>query len=56
MMLKAKRIKIYMLTSLDESMCNTLGVKKIKEEDIQKLIDAEKGSIAVIRNASILVK
>lgn len=56
MMLKAKRIHIYLVTSLDESTCKILGVEKIKEEDIQKIIDAEKGSIAVIRNASILVK
>ncbi len=56
MMQKAKRIQIYMLTSLDEAACKTLGVTKIKETDIQKLIDAEKGSIAVLRNASILIK
>jgi nickel-dependent lactate racemase len=56
MMIKAKRINIHMLTSLDDETCSILGVKKIKEEDVQKLIDAEKGSIAVIRNASILIK
>ncbi len=56
MMTKARRIKIHMLTSLDETTCKTLGVRKIDEKDIQPLIDAEKGSIAVIRNASILVK
>jgi hypothetical protein len=56
MMTKAKRIRIPMLTSLDEATCKTLGVKKIREEDIQAEIDTEKGSIAVIRNASILVK
>lgn len=56
MMTKAKRIRIYMLTSLDEATCKTLGVEKIRDEDIQTIIDGEKGSIAVIRNASILVK
>jgi hypothetical protein len=56
MMLKAKRISIHMLTSLDEDTCKTLGVTKIGEEDIRKMIDAEKGSIAAIKNASILVK
>ncbi len=56
MMLKTKRINICMLTSLDEITCQTLGVTKITEEDVQKIISAEKGSIAVIRNASILVK
>ncbi|MBN1143555.1 MAG: nickel-dependent lactate racemase [Bacteroidales bacterium] len=56
MMLKAKRIQIYMLTSLDEAACKNLGVTKIQQEDIQKLIDTEKGSIALLRNASILIK
>jgi nickel-dependent lactate racemase len=56
MMTKAKRIQIHMLTSLDEATCKTLRVKKISEEDIQPIIDAETGRIAVIRNASILVK
>jgi hypothetical protein len=45
-----------MLTSLDDPTCKTLGVKKITENEIQKIIQAEKGSIAAIRNASILVK
>lgn len=56
MMIKAKRINIYMLTSLEDEICGILGVKKIKEDDIQNMIDAEKGSIAIIRNASILIK
>ncbi|NJK98530.1 MAG: hypothetical protein HC905_29670 [Bacteroidales bacterium] len=45
-----------MLTSLDEETCKILGVKKIAEDDVQKIIDKEKGSIAAIKNASILVK
>jgi lactate racemase len=56
MMLKTKRIHIHMLTSLDEATCATLGVTKINESGIQRIIDAEQGKIAVIRNASILVK
>jgi nickel-dependent lactate racemase len=56
MMTKTKRIRILMLTSLDEDTCKTLGTGKTTEEQIQKLIDSEKGTIAVIRNASILVK
>lgn len=56
MMLKTKRIKIYMVTSLDLATCKTLGVTKIEKHEIQPLINAEKGSVAVIRNASILVK
>lgn len=56
MMTKTKRIRIYMLTSLDEGTCKTLNVIKISEDNVQEMIDKEKGSIAVIRNASILVK
>ena len=56
MMAKTKRIRIHMLTSLDDATCNTLGVKKIMENDVQNILDTEGGSIAVIRNASILVK
>lgn len=56
MMLKTKRIHISMLTSLPEAACKTLDVTKIDEGDISRLIQAEKGSIAAIRNASILVK
>lgn len=56
MMLKTKRIRIHMLTSLDEAACATLGVTKVNESEIQQIIDSEQGRIAVIRNASILVK
>jgi nickel-dependent lactate racemase len=56
MMLKTKRIRIYMITSLDESACKTLGVTKVSAEDVQQIITAEKGSLAVIKNAGILVK
>jgi nickel-dependent lactate racemase len=56
MMLKTKRIRIFMLTSLEETDCKTLGVIKITEEQIQNIITSEKGSIAVIKNASLLIK
>jgi nickel-dependent lactate racemase len=56
MMLKTKRIRIYMVTSLDESDCKTLGVTRVSAEDVQQIITAEKGSLAVIKNAGILVK
>jgi lactate racemase len=56
MMLKTKRISIHMMTSLDESACKTLGVMKVDREQVQEIISAEKGSMAVIRNASILVR
>jgi nickel-dependent lactate racemase len=56
MMLKTKRIHIHMLTSLDQEVCRTLGVKKSEISEIQQMIDKENGRIAVIKNASMLVK
>jgi len=56
MMGKTKRIRICMLTSLSEEDCNTLGVTKITADEIRQIIAAEKRIMAVIRNASILVK
>jgi nickel-dependent lactate racemase len=56
MMQKAKRIHISMLTTLGERECTLLGVKKIKASEITPMIAEESGSIAVIRNASMLVK
>ncbi|MBN2347743.1 MAG: nickel-dependent lactate racemase [Bacteroidales bacterium] len=56
MMAKTSRIKIYMLTSLDLATCDKIGVKKVLAEDINDLIAQHSGSIAVIENASMLVK
>ncbi len=56
MMTKTSRITIYMITSLDEKLCKTLNVIKVDKMDAQKLLELEKGSVAVIRNASLLVK
>ncbi|HEX2396206.1 MAG TPA: hypothetical protein VHI78_12735, partial [Bacteroidales bacterium] len=56
MIQKSKRIRIFMLTSLDESACKTLGVSRVTAPDIQQLINDEKGTIAAIANASLLVK
>jgi lactate racemase len=56
LMSKTKRIRIQMLTSLDVDTCKILGVKKVTVDDIKRILAAEKGTLAVIRNASILVK
>ena len=56
MMTKTSRIKIFMHTKLSHRECEMLRVVKIGKQEIQQIIDAEKGSIAVIRNASLLVK
>lgn len=56
MMQKAKRIKIFMLTTLDERVCNTLGVTKVTTDDIIRIIKDEEGDISAIANASMLVR
>jgi len=55
MMQKTRRIQIHLLTTLDESLCKTLRVTKVTADTIQQMIRNEKGSIAAIANASILV-
>jgi len=56
MMTKTGRIRISMMTSLDNDLCRTLNVNNVGETNIQQIIDTEKGSIALIQNASLLVK
>jgi nickel-dependent lactate racemase len=56
MMGKTGRIQVHMLTSLDADQCKKLGVIKVSADDIRKIISGEKGTISVIRNASVLVK
>ena len=56
MMTKTGRINILMHTNLTDQECATLKVTKIGKQEIQQLIDNEKGSVAVIGNASLLVK
>ena len=56
MMLKTKRLHISLLTSLDDATCNLLGVTKVGTDEIQQIINNEKGSMAAIRNASMLVR
>jgi hypothetical protein len=55
-MIKTTRILIHLVTSLDEETCRVLGVTKVTNEDVQRIIDGGKGSMAVIRNAGMLVK
>ena len=56
MMLKTKRIRIHMVTSLEEGVCRTLGVSRVTEKEVQRMIDDEGGSVAIIRNASMLIR
>ncbi len=56
MMTKTNRITICMMTSLNEELCKTLNVTRVDETQVQQLIDQETGDIAVIGNASLLVR
>lgn len=56
MMTKTNRIKIVMMTSLNDQLCKTLDVTRADHSQIQEMLIHETGSIAVIRNASLLVK
>jgi nickel-dependent lactate racemase len=56
MMDKTKRIRICLMTSLSAEDCEILGVIKVSPEEIKQIMASEKGVMAVIRNASILVK
>jgi nickel-dependent lactate racemase len=56
LMAKTQRIKINLLTSLDQELCRRLGLAKLEVSDLQKLIDDEKGTIGIIPNASLLIR
>ncbi len=56
MMTKTGRIHITMLTSLDEQLCRLLNVSKSSPEMIRHILNEEKGSVAVIENASLLLR
>jgi len=53
---KTNRIQIFALTRLDEKECQLLGMKKIDLKEIKNIIKNGNGSIAVIPNASMLIK
>lgn len=55
LMVKTNRIKVYIVTSLNNKICETLKATKIDVDNVQQLIDDTKNSIAVIRNASMIV-
>jgi nickel-dependent lactate racemase len=56
MMTKTGRINIVMMTSLNEQLCKTLNVTKADKQLVQDILDNVEGSVAVIGNASLLVK
>jgi nickel-dependent lactate racemase len=53
---KSSRIKIFMVTSLDENLCSRAGIKKIGISEAESIIASEKGSVALIENGSIIYR
>lgn len=56
MMTKLQRIKIILVTSLDDSICTLIGVEKKEHDEVQELVDTRTGTIAWIPNGSLLVR
>lgn len=56
MMSKLQRIRILMVTELNDSVCGTMGVEKISVDQAKMEVKQFSGSLAVIPNADLLVK
>ncbi len=56
MMAKSKRIRILMVSALNDAICKTVGVEKISMERAKELVKKSTGSIAAIPDAALLVK
>ncbi|MGA7146142.1 MAG: lactate racemase domain-containing protein [Desulfobacterales bacterium] len=56
MMAKSQRIRILMVTDLDEKRCRTIGVEKISVDQAKTFINGSAGPLAAIPNAGMLVK
>jgi lactate racemase len=56
LMAKTKRITIHLMTALDEHLCRQLGITPITRAGIQELLDSDQCTLAVISNASMLIR
>jgi nickel-dependent lactate racemase len=56
MMAKLRRIRILMVTDLDEGICRTIGVEKISMDQTKQLATQSPGTFAALPNAGMLVK
>jgi hypothetical protein len=56
MMSKLKRIQIFLVTKLSDSVCETMGVKKIPMDQAKMHVKQFSGPLAAIPNAGLLVK
>jgi hypothetical protein len=55
-MAKTGRIKLFLKTALDDKVCRKIGVQKKDAAGIQEMVDTSGGNMAVIENASLLIK
>jgi len=56
MMTKLKRIRIAMVTNLDDKLCSLIGVEKFQHKQVKQLLNKTDLLVAWIANASLLVK
>ena len=55
MMAKTRRITIYLVTDLDRTLCERIGLIKISSQQLSNLLANEPLNIAVIKNSSMLI-
>lgn len=56
MLEKTERIQVQMVTTLSEKECRLMGAAKCSAQDVQQLIDREKGTVAVLPHAGLLYR
>jgi nickel-dependent lactate racemase len=56
MMAKTRRIDIELVTDMDRGFARQIGVGTLSQEQLQKVLDRHRGSMAVIPNAGMLVQ
>lgn len=56
MMAKTSRITISLLTALDPTLCQRIGITRVSSQQLMQLLAEEQHSIAVISNSSMLVR
>lgn len=56
MMSKSERIRIFLVTTLGDSVCKTIGIEKISMDQVKSLVKQSTGSVAAIPNGGILVR
>ncbi len=56
MIAKTRRITIYLVTDLDQILCEQIGIFKISSQQLSKMLADEQHSVAVIKNSSMLIR